>query len=773
MFTHYLKIAFRNLKKYKTQSAISIAGLSVGFVCFTLSMVWIRYEMTYDSFHRDADRIFRVRTKDTERANGLSSVTSYALAEYLKSNFPEIQSACSVNGGDWETEITAEGKKVKLYTMMADSAFLEMFSIPMLSGDPSVFEPQNDQSCKRVAITAEAARKLFGNENPAGKEFKQYENRYSAEAVLGSWNRHSNLCFDIIEPINPYKDLNIATCKTYIKLHKGINTKEFVRKMNEYVIEHEHITFKGLVCTPITSEHYDKPDKENLVKFGHIFLFAVCSALVILCSLFNFLTLFVSRIQMRSKELALRKVNGASNRSLLGLLGTELIVTLCCTLPPGIILIESILPQFLKLSGMQNRIGGLYSEIFLYAGIIICISYLTALFPIRYFNNKTLHNSIQGGYTGHNRNLFRKGNILLQLIVSMGFIFCTVVLIKQIRHFNKMDIGMERKNIATLFFSHTADYSVVSQEIRQSPLVSEVLEIKTGLFPQMGQTMQRITQWDEMQPGTDPVKLEVVGGSREFVRFYNLRFVQGEIPGENDNINKCVVINEAAWKQFGWQNPIGKKYSGDQTVVGVFRDYYNQSPTLPSHPVAVELDPSNTHKWVILFKYKEGEKESSRKLIQKIFDEKFPGIFFEVYDMETEYAKFMQSENYLLLLLGFASLVCVLVSLFGIYSLSNLTAEEKRKEIAVRKVNGASIREILLQFFREYLILLIVASVIAFPTGYVIMKPWIENYVKQTDINIWLYPAIFLLAGIVIICSVFSCIWKTAKMNPAEVIKSE
>ena len=767
MFAHYLKIALRNLKKYKLQSIISITGLAVGFVCFTLSMIWIRYEMTYDSFHKDSNLIYRVRTKDPRRANGISPITSYALAEYLKNNFPEIQSACSVNKG-WESDIRVNGEKTKLYFMRADSAFLNVFSIPLLSGNLSILTPES----KKIAITSEAARKLFGNEDPIGKEIEQYGGKHTVEAIVQGWAKHSNLCFDAIGPIDQYKQLNAASCQTYIRLYEGVDGKSFVKKMDDYIIKTEETTIKGLVLTPITREHYDKPDKENNVKFRHITLFTVCAGLVILCSLFNFLTLFISRIQMRSKELALRKVNGASNGSLLSLLGTELVVTLLCTLPLGIIFIKGILPQFIELSGMQNREGGIYVEIFLYAGLIVFISYLLALVPIQYFRAKTLYKAIQGGNSGHNRNLFRKGSILIQLIVSIGFIFCTSVLIKQLFHFNHMDIGMDRKNIGTLCYIYT-DVSAISQEMKQLSTVEEMITVNFGLFPQNGKMSRGVNDWDDMLPGAEPFEMETINGSPEFIRFYNFSFIKGGIPEENEDMNKCVVINEAAWKKFGWKDPIGKKYPNDQKVVGVIRDYYNESPTLPSHPVAIELVPSNSYKSTILFKYTEGRKDESLKQIKKMFDDKFPGVSFQFFDMETEYAKFMQSENYLLLLLGFVSVVCILVSIFGIYSLSSLTAEEKRKEIAVRKVNGASIREILLLFFKEYLLLLCIASAIAFPVGYLIMKSWIENYVKQTDINAWLYIAIFLLTGMIILCSVFSCVWKAAKINPAEIIKSE
>lgn len=208
-------------------------------------------------------------------------------------------------------------------------------------------------------------------------------------------------------------------------------------------------------------------------------------------------------------------------------------------------------------------------------------------------------------------------------------------------------------------------------------------------------------------------------------------------------------------------------------IVGVIKDFYIDSPTLPVQPVAFENKAWQRQYGDILYKYKDENKKQCEEQILKIMKDKFPSCSSLITNMEDTYTGYLQSEQALLLLLGFVSVVCILVSLFGIYSQASLACEEKRKEIAIRKVNSATVNSILQLFFNEYLLLLGIASFIAFPVGYVIMKPWTENYIRQTEINSWLYLVIFVLAGVVITGSILARVWKAANTNPAIVVKSE
>lgn len=244
-------------------------------------------------------------------------------------------------------------------------------------------------------------------------------------------------------------------------------------------------------------------------------------------------------------------------------------------------------------------------------------------------------------------------------------------------------------------------------------------------------------------------------------------------------------MNEAAAKAFGWKNAIGKHLTlkdNDTTairVIGIMKNYYAESPTVPVKPIGYIRKYSVSGvtlgglKEDILFRYKKGTWNVCKQKISQLAQAEYPDAIITLIDTEEEYAKFLTSEKALLKLLSSLSLVCIFISIFAIYSLVALTCEQRQKEVAIRKVNGAKVSNILFIFMKEYFSLLVIASVIAFPVAYAIMKHWIENYTKQTEINLWLYPTIFCGIAFMLMTSIGWRVWIAANENPAEVIKNE
>ena len=232
MITHYFKIAVRNLLKYKTQSIISILGLTVGFVCFVLSAIWIRYEMTYDTFHEDADRIYIVRMKDWLgfTQDGVTNNTPYLLAQYLKDNFAEIKAACSVQGGNGVADFNIDDETHKLSMLSIDSMAFSVFDIRILEGSNEFLTLRSG----KIAITRRAAHRIFGDESPIGKEiYSSYDKTRPLTicAVVSEWPEHSNLNYDIIDRCYPNDRWGSFGWQTFVRLHDGASTKDFTKKI--------------------------------------------------------------------------------------------------------------------------------------------------------------------------------------------------------------------------------------------------------------------------------------------------------------------------------------------------------------------------------------------------------------------------------------------------------------------------------------------------------------------------------------------------------------
>jgi ABC-type antimicrobial peptide transport system permease subunit len=285
-------------------------------------------------------------------------------------------------------------------------------------------------------------------------------------------------------------------------------------------------------------------------------------------------------------------------------------------------------------------------------------------------------------------------------------------------------------------------------------------------------------EWEGMQASLQAQGqwVEIMNVSEEYLRFYRFQLTEGEWLKNHDE-NDCVLINESAAKLFGWNSATGKtlthKEKGDKTyrVKGVVKDIYYE-PVTKARAIVFFIN-MNFHGATTLFKYREGQWLTVKEKIEQLVKTEYPTQSLYMYNAEQRYAEYLKSENALLQLLSFASLVCIIVSVFGFFSLVSLRCEERRKEIAVRKVNGATVNNILNIFLKEYFLLLAAGAVIAFPVSHYIMRTWLEQYVKQTTVGVWVYLSILLLLTLAILLCVGRKVYKTGRENPAEVLKSE
>ncbi|MDR1981869.1 MAG: ABC transporter permease, partial [Tannerellaceae bacterium] len=622
MLHHYLKIAVRNLVKYKTQSVISIVGLAIGFTCFSLSSLWIRYEMTYDSFHDGAERIFLVRHESAMNDNGVSPITPYVLAGYLKETFPEVEEACNTNA--WETKVQYENVEYPIFRANADSAFMRFFGIQVIEGNVDFLK----EGSQEIAVTRAFAKRLFGEESPFGKQVKIYGRERSVCALVTDWSEHSNMPFGLLQANYTYQGWNASSHQTFIRIKEGTDINTFRDKLYQHKVEKDGIIFSKIVLTPITAMHYDRPDRPQDIRFSHIQLFALVSGLIILCSLINFLTLFINRIHIRKKEIGLRVVCGSSNRRLLGLFSVEYVLILLLAILLGFVLMELATPYFKTLANIKMDTYGIYAEAIFYSVTVAALSLLLSLIPI-YFRSRALNVSIKGPGKIRGYNLFQRASIVFQCVISILFIFCTVVLIKQIHFLTHTDRVVAREGRAVM--SMYPAQAAVKEEMKQIPFITE---IESGeflpLLPTFGQAFQQTTEWDDKPASAENVMLEMMKGGASLCRYYELTLLEGRMLEEGD-ADKKVLINEAAARQFGWKDPVGKTYMRhDSTrveVVGLLRDFISKSPLVPIMPLVIvdRLSGFNMG-WdeFVLFKFHPGRWEECKQAIETLLREKYP-----------------------------------------------------------------------------------------------------------------------------------------------------
>lgn len=797
MIKHLFIVAYRNLLKYKQQTVISIIGLAIGFVCFALSAYWIRYEMSFDTFHKNASQIYQVRKVDTKEQFGQYINTPPPLARTLEKYFPEIM-ASSASYRRYDIEPGENARSIEV--QQVDSNFFRLFDVSILSGSFD-FNDENG-----ILVTEKFAREYFHTTNPIGKELIWYVSgeeykKLHVRGVVKDWPRNTNLLFQIIQPVESEdRDRWDVPGMTYFLLKKGTDTQAFRQKFEALKLK-DVLETPSYLMVPITEAYYIEPTYNDAsLKFEQVLLFAMLGLLVIVCALFNYLNLYASRIRIRVKELSLRKVSGASNGGLFVMLATEFLLLLGVACVVGFVGIECCLPAFKKFAAIESEYIRIYAELGMYVLLLIGISLFLAFVVIYYTRHRLFQESVRIVAPSKVKSLFSKISLLVQMIISLGFIFCTTIYYKQIYALDNSDPGFNRENIMSVgvspknsyffaYFGNGKEMNTVFNGIKNISTVEDAIFLGQGAILPRYVSSRALARTEKMNE-KESVDFDKFIVSPDYIRFYGLKLLVGNdfklVASDN---REDVIINETMAKALGLKDPVGKTFieipksyympdgrvfqngvEFSHLIIGVVKDFVYESPIVKVSPVVMSCRDSYL---AIGVKCKQGACQETEKAIEAFVDKNLPGYKTNITFMDEEYKKQYASEASLRISLALLSLVCIIISLFGIYSVVVLDCEHRRKEIAVRKVNGASLFSIFNLFFRQYILLLGIAALVSFPIGYVIIRPWTEKYILQTEISWWIYPVIFLLTLIVVFISIIGRIWYTARINPSSELKKE
>ena len=795
MLLHNIELAFQQMKKYRLQSVVSIISLGIGFACFALASMWIKYETTYDAFHRDADRMYVLMRSLNSRLTGYGWQVPYENCDSLVKYCPEVEAYTSFDHMDYQKvlqhdrQLTPNAKVIS-----CDSTFLKMFNVRLVAGTWDFLHQDN-----QIAVTREMAQRLWGDAEPLGQEvtMPNYHagGNFTVTAVVEGWDSHSCLPFEVLRN-NTYLrnakqtngvDYPFSYAFAHVwRLSEHADVETINRRLDTLQIHQS----KGASYAVEVTEKFKLIPLTELrhvqfylnVKVEHIRLFAFAGGLLILCSLLNYLTMFINRLFIRQREIALRTVFGATGRNLMVQFLTEYGLVLAIALFFGIYLMKVVLPYFRQLAELPEGVGFVYREGLVYLLMVVSVSLLISLPVIGFFRRQALQNSIQSKVGLFSYGNFRKLSVCLQLGISLLFIFCTVVFQKQLYTLRNEDFGFERKNMAviTVYGDNEDGVESFGEYLRQQPEVTEVIRRWNALFPNHFSTRHTFTKSTQGRQ----MNVEMIEESIEcsffddmecrLADFYELQLLKGRYLQEGDD-HSAIVINETMARKFNWDDPIGKQidwYSRSYTIVGVVKDFLIFGPTTPTLPTffarngLMERKQGNS----FVFKYQPGDWATYRKKYKEKISSYSGSLRANIFNVEEEYDDLLESEINLQKLLTTTAIVCILIALFGVWSMIMLTCEQRRKEIAISKVFGATVKDILDMFFVEYMSLQGIAALVAFPIGYACMKPWLEQYVIQTEISWWIYVGIFLLVTLLVALCIGWRVWKTAHAHPADEI---
>ena len=775
MLLHNLSMALSQLAKYKLQTLLSLVGLAVGFTCFALSSLWWRYETTYDAFHPEAENLY-IQVMSTDKWATVFPVTDFIAASQAREKIPQVEQATVFR----QTPLNINGD-IYDYVMIVDSMFLPTFQPELVLGSYPLMHPDGTMA----VVTDELAMKLFGTTDCIGREVtlavkpsnpetytgKMWENGiYTVAAVVKGWEPHSFFQFQCIVPfsgeeIAERSEEDYWYYYTILRMHPTANADTVSALVNKI----KPVPSIDSRVIPLTSFRTELPGLfSGLVKIAHIRTFALLGLLVVVCAIFNYLSLYVIRIRMRSRELALRLVCGSTRKQLLMLLITEFLLLLCAACFLGILFVSLTLPEFKEITHIGEEDSYFFTEMGLYMSAVALCTIPLLVGVTWWMQRQSLNETLHKGMATVHRNLFRPLSQWIQLAICIGLVFFTSVIILQLHYLrNSTDIGFKYENRAVITsWNNPEQTAAMAHYLKSHPDVEQVI---AGCYEISYSGLSRI-----YNVAGETRSIEIKGITREETDFWGLELLEGRWLEEHEEMT--ALANESAVKQLNLTHPVDTFIHDLRLhIKGVVRNVSGKSLIVPQEPMLYvpkqKEDIEDNRKRYLSFSYR----PDSWLALRDSFNSRFHGNGnygddWNLNNIDGEFNRLLHSEDTLLGLFYVMTAVCILIALFGVYSLITISCEQRRKEIAVRKVFGAKVGDILQLFFTEQLVVLVAAAVVGFPVAYVCVKPWLEGYIHQVEIPLWLCPAIFVGVALLVALCIGWRVWRTAKAHPADEI---
>jgi putative ABC transport system permease protein len=784
LFLNSIKVSLRKMRRQKWYSLISITGLAVGMACSILILLWVRNELSYDTFHANAGSIYRVTMED-HRADGISvhAWLPFPLGPALKNAFPEISAVSR-----WAPEDMVVRYKDEVHTetrfLTVDPVFFEMFSFRFVEGTPAaaLADPSS------IVIRDTMARKYFGDEDPLGKVLNLSDRAELVVSGVVQIPDNSDFQFDFFFSFRSYPlfGVELATYEAdwkafnyqfYLLIREGSSAKLLERKISDFLKPRNPDRERVLQLQPLSRVHLYNPDGTDGA-MRYVRIFSLIAGFVLLIACVNFMNLATARFEGRAKEVGLRKTLGGTRGQLIRQFFSESLLHSGLALGAALLLVGLVLPIFGQLTG--RRLGLDLAHAGIIGGIVaiaLFAGFVSGLYPALFLSSFAPARVIKAAtHRGGRGALFRKVLVVLQFSLSTVLIIGTLVVNSQVAFIMGRDLGMAKENMVYLLMQKKSRDSVdvVRQELLKHPGIAGVSsssQLPFDIVAWIG-----YLDW-EGRPADRQVYFAFMSVDYDFARTCGLSFLLGrdfsrDIPSDAGNF----IINEAARRQMGIEDPVGRQldFRGRKgQIIGVVKDFSNRHMANAIAPIVLTPDTGNAARSYLLLRLKPGDPSAALAYFREVWGKINPGFPCEYRFLDESFNRMYVNERRLSqLFLSFAGLA-VFISCLGLIGLSSYMAEEKTKEIGIRKALGASPRRIVSLFSMNFVKLVVVANAVAWPVGYIAMHRWLQEYAYRTSVGFWVFA---LAGGLGLLTALLSVGWQTlraARANPVESLRYE
>jgi putative ABC transport system permease protein len=788
MFKNLLKTAIRHIRKHLGYSLLNVLGLTLGISSALFLLIYVSDELSYDRYHKNADRIYRVSSKITETDDQFTwIVAQIPFAPQVVQDYPEVQSYVRFINMPRALYKYGDKENVEENFYYADSTLFDIFTYKVIKGEvkSAVRDP------KKIILTETVAARYFGNDDPIGKTLTEGNNAYEVTGVIEDVPRNSHFRFDAVaarnnlpKQIGSWGNFGVFT---YLLLPENLDVKAFQTKLQGMYDSHvkevlgPYNVKVEYLLEPITRIHLystAQGEPEPTGSITYVYIFGIVAVFLVLIAAMNYMNLATARSASRAREVGMRKVAGSTRSVLIAQFLSESVVLTVTSLIISVILLIVLLPKFNLLSGKSFDLSILYSPVAILSvlSVILVAGVFGGSYPAFFLSRFSPVTVLKGEITqGTAGSLFRKILVVIQFTISVIMIICTLVVFSQLSYMKNMDQGFNQENVIMLQLnqSMTRKYPVLKQQL----LGNNDIKYVTSTNTPMGEGSPKVLFNMETDQGMAQRGINFAVVDHDFVETLGIKMVEGrdfqqDMP--SDTLTS-VVVNQALAKRMGWTEPIGKKVELNQNVlmakvIGVMADYhqtgmYNEIESL----MLIYREINN----IIYIKLSGNNMQKTLSFIEAKWKEVFPDQPFSYTFLTDRFNRQFEADEKRGVVFTMFTILAILIACLGLFGLASYMVEQRTKEIGIRKVFGADEGIIVKLISKDFLILIGISIVMAIPAAYYFMSKWLENYVYRTKIEVILLLVAALLTVVITFITISYKAYQAAILNPANSIKIE
>ncbi|MGB2906246.1 MAG: ABC transporter permease [Candidatus Aminicenantaceae bacterium] len=793
MFKNYMKISLRNIQKNRGYSFINIAGLAVGMACTILISLWVQEELSFDRFHENTDRIYRVVCASSDDGMPTNANGSFAVAPALKNDFPEVVETVRIRKMGQSAKRYVGYKDKKFYEarlFFAEPSILTVFNFPLVKGDPaSALDEPNS-----MVLTEEMAKKYFGNEDPIGRilEADPYNDGdlmlFRITGIARNVPRNSHFHFDFLASYSSQKDIseNFSSWYqhfTYVLLDSPVSVESLDNKLLGFLHRNwREDPWYTLSLQPLCDIHLLSRLKSEIEPTGNIlyvYLFTAIAAFVLLIACINFMNLTTACAVKRAKEVGVRKVVGARKIQVVyQFLGESLLLSLFSALT-AILMVLLLLPMFNRFTGKEITLFSLLNPVFILgaAGIVFGVGFISGIYPAFVLSAFQPINSLKSrtAYSGSG-SLLRKSLVIFQFALSIGIICASLIAHKQMNYIQSLNLGYDKDQILVIPLNKDLrqNYPAFRDELLR---YAGIENMSTSTYVPTRGSMHLSLRFE----GNENILSQVIYMvDKEFVDTYGLKLLAGK------NIERLIsqdqpieyLVSELTIQEAGYSSPqeaVGKSADLEEDrghIVGVVNDINIYSLRRVPYSISYLVTPINRHNYLSI-RILPQNIAGSIDHIRKTWQQMVPYYPMDFFFLDASFEQMHISDKKMSEIFSIFSVLAIFVASMGLFGLAAHTAEQKTKEIGVRKILGASAASIYLLLSREFLKWVALANIIAWPLAYYAMHSWLQNFAFRTMIGWETFMVSGFAALAVSVLTVSLQSLKATTANPVDALRYE